>query len=41
MTALVLDGNHKVLAVVDAAGRLAGILDRADLLHALLPATRG
>ncbi len=35
--AKVLDGNHKVLAVVDAAGTLVGIVDRADLLHALLP----
>jgi PII-like signaling protein/CBS-domain-containing membrane protein len=31
-----LRGNHKVLAVTDAAGRLAGIVDRADLLRGLL-----
>jgi CBS-domain-containing membrane protein len=35
--ARILDGNHEVLAVVDVAGRLVGIVDRADLLHALLP----
>ncbi|HTT70267.1 MAG TPA: DUF190 domain-containing protein [Anaeromyxobacteraceae bacterium] len=35
--ALVVKGNHKVLAVTDADGRLAGIVDRADLLHGLLP----
>jgi CBS domain-containing protein len=33
--ALMLKGNHKVLAVVDAEGRLVGIVDRADLLHGL------
>jgi CBS-domain-containing membrane protein len=32
-----LSGNHKVLAVTDAAGRLVGMVDRADLLHGLLP----
>jgi CBS domain-containing protein len=36
-TALMLEGDRKVLAVVDAAGRLTGIVDRADLLHGLLP----
>jgi CBS domain-containing protein len=35
--ATMLSGNHKVLAVTDAAGRLVGIVDRADLLHGLLP----
>ncbi|HUK65615.1 MAG TPA: DUF190 domain-containing protein [Anaeromyxobacteraceae bacterium] len=35
--ALVVKGNHKVLAVTDAEGRLAGIVDRADLLHGLFP----
>jgi CBS domain-containing protein len=35
--ATMLRGGHKVLAVTDAAGRLAGIVDRADLLHGLLP----
>ncbi len=34
--ALAIKGNHKVLAVTDAAGKLAGIVDRADLLHGLL-----
>lgn len=34
--ALVLGGAHKLLAVVDADGRLAGVLDRADLLRGLL-----
>jgi CBS domain-containing protein len=32
-----LRGYHKVLAVTDASGRLVGIVDRADLLHGLLP----
>ncbi len=36
--ATMLRGNDKVLAVVDASGRLAGVVDRADLLHGLLPA---
>ena len=36
--ALVLKGNHKVLAVTGAEGKLTGIVDRADLLHGLLPA---
>jgi CBS-domain-containing membrane protein len=35
--ATMLSGNHKVLAVTDAAGRLVGMVDRADLLHGLLP----
>jgi CBS domain-containing protein len=35
--ALVLAGAHKLLAVVDADGRLLGVLDRADLLRGLLP----
>jgi CBS domain-containing protein len=34
--ALVLRGAHKLLAVVDAGGRLVGVLDRADLLRGLL-----
>ncbi len=34
-----LRGKEKVLAVVDASGRLAGVVDRADLLHGLLPET--
>jgi CBS domain-containing protein len=36
--ATMLRGDQKVLAVTNAGGRLVGILDRADLLHALLPA---
>ncbi|WP_248359614.1 CBS domain-containing protein [Anaeromyxobacter oryzae] len=36
--ALVLPGAHKLLAVVDAEGRLVGALDRAALLRGLLPA---
>jgi CBS domain-containing protein len=35
--AAMLRANQKVLAVTDAAGRLVGIVDRADLLHGLLP----
>jgi len=35
--ATMLRGNHKVLAVTDASGRLVGMVDRADLLHGLLP----
>jgi CBS domain-containing protein len=35
--ATMLRGEQKVLAVTDADGRLAGIVDRADLLHGLLP----
>jgi CBS domain-containing protein len=35
--ATMLRGDHKVVAVTDAAGHLAGIVDRADLLHGLLP----
>jgi CBS domain-containing protein len=34
--ALMLQGRHKVLAVTDASGRLAGMVDRADLLHGLV-----
>ncbi len=34
--ALMLQGSHKVLAVTDAAGRLVGVVDRADLLHGLV-----
>ena len=33
--ATMLRANHKVLAVTDAAGRVVGIVDRADLLHGL------
>jgi CBS domain-containing protein len=32
-----LEGNHKVLAVVDERGGLSGIVDRADLLRGLVP----
>jgi CBS domain-containing protein len=35
--ATMLRGEHKVLAVTDAAGRLVGMVDRADLLHGLIP----
>ncbi len=35
--AKMLQGSRKVLAVTDADGRLVGIVDRADLLHGLLP----
>jgi CBS domain-containing protein/PII-like signaling protein len=35
--ATMLRGDHKVLAVTDADGRVVGIVDRADLLHGLLP----
>ena len=34
--ALVLSGAHRLLAIVDADGRLAGALDRADILRGLL-----
>jgi CBS domain-containing protein len=34
---LMLKGNHKLLAVTDANGRLVGMVDRADLLHGLIP----
>ena len=34
--ALMLQGSHKVLAVTDVAGRLVGVVDRADLLHGLV-----
>jgi CBS-domain-containing membrane protein len=32
-----LRNDQKVLAVTDAEGRLVGMVDRADLLHALAP----
>jgi CBS domain-containing protein len=32
-----LMGSHKVLAVTDREGRLVGMVDRADLLHGLVP----
>lgn len=35
--ARMLRGNSKVLAVTDASGRLVGMVDRADLLHGLVP----
>jgi CBS domain-containing protein len=35
--ASMLRGSHKVLAVTDRAGRLVGMVDRADLLHGLVP----
>jgi CBS domain-containing protein len=35
--AVMLNGGHKVLAVTDGEGRLTGIVDRADLLHGLVP----
>lgn len=35
--ATMLGGEHKVLAVTDADGRVVGIVDRADLLHGLVP----
>ncbi|HSD19278.1 MAG TPA: DUF190 domain-containing protein [Anaeromyxobacter sp.] len=34
---LMLKGNHKVLAVTDASGRLVGMVDRSDVLHGLIP----
>jgi CBS domain-containing protein len=34
--AAMLRGEHKVLAVTDADGRVVGIVDRADLLHGLV-----
>jgi len=37
--ALMLKGNHKVLAVTDSSGRLVGIVDRADVLHGLAQVT--
>jgi CBS domain-containing protein len=39
--ATMLRGNHKVLAVTDARGRLVGMVDRADLLHGLVPHEQG
>lgn len=35
--ASMLRGSHKVLAVTDKDGRLVGMVDRADLLHGLVP----
>jgi CBS domain-containing protein len=35
--ATMLRNDQKVLAVTDAQGRLVGMVDRADLLHALVP----
>lgn len=35
--AKMVQGSHKVLAVTDASGRLVGMVDRADLLHGLVP----
>lgn len=35
--ALMLHGKHEVLAIADPAGRLVGLVDRADLLHGLVP----
>ena len=35
--ASMLKGGHKVLAVTDPDGRLVGMVDRADLLHGLVP----
>ena len=35
------EGGHKLLCVVDVDGRLLGIVDRADLLHAAGDALRG
>ena len=35
--ATMLRTDQKVLAVTDAGGRLVGMVDRADLLHALVP----
>jgi CBS domain-containing protein len=34
---IMLRGEAKVLAVTDAEGHLVGVVDRADLLHGLLP----
>ncbi len=36
-----LKGSHKVLAVTDGDGRLVGMVDRADLLHGLVPPPSG
>ena len=36
--ATMLRGDQKVLAVTDGDGRLVGMVDRADLLHGLMPA---
>jgi CBS domain-containing protein len=35
--ARMLRGGEKVLAVTDGDGRFVGMVDRADLLHGLLP----
>lgn len=34
---MMLAGSQKVLAVTDSDGRVVGLVDRADLLHGLLP----
>ena len=34
---VMLQADRKILAVVDADGRLAGIVDRADLLKGVAP----
>jgi CBS-domain-containing membrane protein/PII-like signaling protein len=34
--AAMLGGQRKIIAVVDAGGRLVGVVDRADLLHGLV-----
>ncbi|HTP28843.1 MAG TPA: hypothetical protein VMK12_24685 [Anaeromyxobacteraceae bacterium] len=36
-----LEGSHKVLAVVDGERRLVGVVDRADLLRGLVAAEEG
>jgi len=36
---IMLKGSHKVLAVVDEENRVVGLVDRADLLHGLVPAS--
>lgn len=40
-TQLMVSHHRKMLPVVDDAGRLLGILDRADLLHAASRALTG
>jgi CBS domain-containing protein len=39
--AAMLDGRHKIIAVIDGGQRLVGCRDRADLLRGLLPGTGG
>ncbi|HVN30974.1 MAG TPA: DUF190 domain-containing protein [Thermoanaerobaculaceae bacterium] len=39
--ATMLEGSHKVLAVVDGERRLVGVVDRADLLRGLVAAEEG